>query len=63
MFTFEPSTTSLMNEMISHPEAGKTARAPVDRRMATAGDPAAPVQHKRRRDDNLNRPKRSPLEW
>ena len=62
-FTIEPPRLFLINEIISHAEPGKTARAPVDRRAPAAGSGAPPLPQKRRRDDSLNNAKRATLQW
>lgn len=62
-FTLEPPRFFLINEKFSHSDAGKTARSPVDRRVAAATDSLPPIAQKRRRDDGLNRAKRAPLDW
>jgi hypothetical protein len=65
MLDFSPESTTDYHAADSTAQRGPTARAPADRRTATPKAPATStsLKRQRRRHDNLNMGKQTPLEW
>ncbi|MDL2355990.1 MAG: hypothetical protein QFF03_12105 [Pseudomonadota bacterium] len=58
------SPKRFLNDIVTLPADGKTARSPFDRRVAAPGQPATGVMpRKRRRHDGINGAWQAPLAW